>query len=198
MDLNQADISTLPSERATPDPGGRDRTAPDPSHFDSMTVLLSLACYLQLLQLYDQLVCSLLEQEQQRHWRPLQTQQAQTQEHPHLLDLRVGTFSLSSSSELQVVLLVQIISHLVDRIDKMFQINLSSIARSQNCGSDALANVSSCKYGGLESVASHKESTESKTGSALDIVADDLRTRVDALRKKLEQLRGMFQDSMLL
>ncbi len=75
--------------------------------------------------------------------------------------------ALSASSELNVVLLAQIISHLIDRIDMMFQFNLSSIARNQNYGSDVLRNGGSCTHGGLESVASHKENAENKTGSAL-------------------------------
>ena len=176
--------------------------------YDGTEILLTLTCYLRLLHMYEPLVRSILQQQQE----------LRSSDIPHILDVRVGTFSPSSSSELRVFLLVQIISHLLNRIDRTIRKTLSPAAhspyRGQNpspkqrlrqtmsngggYGGNFGASLAS-SYGDNISKNSDSESpmTTEMAGGAFGAVLDEMGNLESNLRKDLNSLKSLLQDSLM-
>ena len=182
--------------------------ANDSASYDGTEILLTLTCYLRLLHMYEPLVRSILRQQQQ----------LRSSDIPHILDVRVGTFSPSSSSELRIFLLVQIISHLLNRVDRAIRKTLLPAAHSpyqeQNpspkqrlrqtksngggCGGNFGASLAS-SYGDNISQNSDSESpvTTETAGGAFGAVLDEMGNLESNLRKDLNSLKSLLQDSLM-
>lgn len=182
--------------------------ATDPALYGGTEILLTLTCYLRLLHMYEPLVRSILRQQQQLRSADI----------PHILDVRVGTFSPSSSSELRVFLLVQIISHLLNRIDRAIQKTLSPVShspyREQNPSPKQRLRQTMSNGGGyggnfgassassyVDSISQNSDSespvTTEMAGGAFGAVLDEMGNLESNLRKDLNSLKSLLQDSLM-
>lgn len=180
----------------------------DSAAHDGTAILLTLTCYLRLLHIYEPLVRSILRQQQQ----------LRSSDIPHMVHVRVGTFSPSSSSELRVVLLVQIISHLLNRIERAMrksllprlhpqhqEHNASSTQRfwsTMTNGIGRARELSTSSASGYANGLSQNSGVESPmttemAGGAFMTVLDEMENLEANLRKNLNSLKGLLRDSLM-
>ena len=181
--------------------------AADSAPHDGTAILLTLTCYLRLLHMYEPLVRSILRQQQQLRSSDIH----------HMVDVRVGNFSASSSSELRIVLLVQIISHLLNRIEGAIRRRLSATAHSQHRehtsstqhfrpttshggghGRNFSASSTSTYVNGLsQNSSSDSPMTTEMAGNAFGAVLDEMGNLESNIRKDLDSLKSLLQDSLM-
>lgn len=104
---------------------------------DTATVLLILTCYLRLLHIYEPLVTSLYQRLQQSTNQSTQSLSGSTLNtsqtlHPYLPGFNLGCFSLAASSDLNIRLLLHLISQMLERTHKAVQVCIPAESNSRS------------------------------------------------------------------
>lgn len=174
--------------------------APSPDQrSDSATVLLILTCYLRLLHIYEPIVMSLHQSLQQptshgRSWRfspsPLVSVSNAAQiSHISLPAFSLGSFSLAASPDLNIGMLLHLVSHMLERIQGAVRVCFPS-ASSNRVFSVASAGTSGVKNLRTRSDGHRVEGTPAWLHSPMITVAEAALREVSG---KEEGLMGMLQ-----
>jgi hypothetical protein len=142
---------------------------------DSSTLLLVLTCYIRLLHIYDSLFSVLYNyiSEPQLSFSDLQ-----------LPGLRIGSFCASSCSTLQVLLFVQVVAHMLDRISKAIQ---SVFSPPDHCFGSQDCNIGGTSGGGGSGRLSN---------DVAEPVLKHVRQQEMNLKRNMGRVKAFLRDSM--